>query len=346
MRKNLITAVVTSFVLVSPMLAIEGRVPIAGPTTITAPGSYIVTQDFSVPSGNAINVAASQVTIDLNGHTITLAPGTGIGVYIASAYDWVTVRNGRIVGGGTGVQMYPVPPSSPGRTITVEKLDVEASQRGFDLEGVAQAQVIGCTVRNTGNVAILLYGGSASASFEGRVVGNIVNSASNGGLSIGSGGCQGVEIGGNSISMRGPNAYGIALSCSGARVHDNSIHLQTASSGFTQGIAIAGNQNQILENTIQGFATGIFVNQYFGNYLAGNVIRQGTPAGTGDGGIAVQGSRNLIERNQVEGGAGCGLNFPAFSPATGNAYRNNMLRGNAGGAVCGSAQTDAGGNIL
>ena len=65
-------------------------------------------------------------------------------------------------------------------------------------------------------------------------------------------------------------------------------------------------------------------------------------ASNGGAGLGVSGSRNLIEGNQVKDNAACGISFGP--PGTENAYRNNMLRGNAGGAVCGAA-TDAGGNI-
>ena len=67
-------------------------------------------------------------------------------------------------------------------------------------------------------------------------------------------------------------------------------------------------------------------------------------------GIGVGGTggalRNLIEGNQIEGNAGCGIRFDAT--ASSNVYRNNMLRGNTGGAVCnaGVGNTDAGGNVL
>ena len=329
-----------------PALGIEGRIPVFAQTTITEPGSYIVTQDFTVASGDAITIAADQVTLDLNGHTITLPTGAGTGVFIGSDYDQITIRNGRIFGGATGVQMYPVPPFVAGRTISVENLVVEASQRGIDLEGVAEAQVISCVVRNTTNVGILISGGSASPSVAGRVVDSIVNGASNLGIYLAGTGCPGIEVEGNSISVQGTSASGILLGCNGARVRDNAVVLPTASSGFTNGIGVHGNHNQVHNNTVQGFATGIFVNQRTGNHVAGNVVRPGAPAGATDGGIVVQGSRTLIEGNQVEGGTGCGLLFPVGSPATGNAYRNNMLRGNTGGAVCGIAQTDAGGNIL
>jgi parallel beta-helix repeat protein len=68
-------------------------------------------------------------------------------------------------------------------------------------------------------------------------------------------------------------------------------------------------------------------------------------AGTGHGIWVYQGQRNLIQGNEIEGNAGCGIALDASSGE--NAYRKNLLRGNSGGAVCdsGTGNTDAGGNI-
>jgi hypothetical protein len=52
---------------------VEPRTPITNTTavTISAPGSYYLTANISVTSGSAITITASQVTLDLNGFTIT-----------------------------------------------------------------------------------------------------------------------------------------------------------------------------------------------------------------------------------------------------------------------------------
>src|SRR6188768_715136 len=51
---------------------IEARTPISSaPFTITAPGSYYLIGNLSVSSGNAIVIATNDVTLDLNGFTIS-----------------------------------------------------------------------------------------------------------------------------------------------------------------------------------------------------------------------------------------------------------------------------------
>src|ERR1039458_3298480 len=51
---------------------IEARTPISSvPYTISAPGSYYLTGNLAVSSGTAITIAANQVTLDLNGFTLS-----------------------------------------------------------------------------------------------------------------------------------------------------------------------------------------------------------------------------------------------------------------------------------
>lgn len=61
---------------------IEPRTPInqvSLPFTINASGSYYVTENLSVASGNAITINASGVTLDLSGFTITSTSATAAG---------------------------------------------------------------------------------------------------------------------------------------------------------------------------------------------------------------------------------------------------------------------------
>ena len=62
---------------------IEPRTAIASSTTITAPGSYYLTGNLAISSGNAITIAANNVALDLNGFTIssTASPAGGTGSY-------------------------------------------------------------------------------------------------------------------------------------------------------------------------------------------------------------------------------------------------------------------------
>jgi len=79
-------------------------VPIAGPHfIITQPGSYYLTGNVTVTSGNGILITAvSDVTLDLNGFTIrsTLTGGwSGDAISLYSSFARLTVRNGSLVSG-------------------------------------------------------------------------------------------------------------------------------------------------------------------------------------------------------------------------------------------------------
>ena len=81
---------------------VEPRTPISSvPFTINTAGSYYLTGNLSVTTGNAILISVDDVTLDLNGFTIssTAATASGTAISIPSgAKDNVTIRNGHIRG--------------------------------------------------------------------------------------------------------------------------------------------------------------------------------------------------------------------------------------------------------
>ncbi|MBX7245044.1 MAG: hypothetical protein K1X53_06075 [Candidatus Sumerlaeaceae bacterium] len=80
----------------------ERRIALSGPApiTISSPGSYFLTGNLSVTSGNAINITTRGVTLDLNGYNLSSSEAvpTGMGISIANVPD-VWIRNGSITGG-------------------------------------------------------------------------------------------------------------------------------------------------------------------------------------------------------------------------------------------------------
>jgi hypothetical protein len=90
---------------------LETRAPISSaPFTITNSGSYYLTAKLTVPSGNAINIAASGVTVDLNGFTITsTSPSpSGYAIQLGGGNRNITILNGFIESGVTnnGLDVY------------------------------------------------------------------------------------------------------------------------------------------------------------------------------------------------------------------------------------------------
>ena len=83
---------------------IQPRTPISSvPFTISQPGSYYLTTNVTVSTGNAITISTNGVTLDLNGFTIssTAASATGYGILINSGLRNLTIGNGFIQGGVT-----------------------------------------------------------------------------------------------------------------------------------------------------------------------------------------------------------------------------------------------------
>jgi len=91
------------FVPTRDVLAGDGQVDVASlPFMIEGPGSYIVVSDLHVPEPelDGITIAADNVTLDLNGHTVAgfgKSTGTnGDGIVISGARQNITIRNGTV----------------------------------------------------------------------------------------------------------------------------------------------------------------------------------------------------------------------------------------------------------
>ncbi|MGH8480638.1 MAG: right-handed parallel beta-helix repeat-containing protein [Gammaproteobacteria bacterium] len=107
--------------------------------TITKPGSYKLTKNLTAP-GTCLSIKASQVTLDLNGYTLS-GNGKGVGVIDASGQigdqTEITVRNGAIIGFNFGVGLGST------QNAVVEGLEVGRNAGGiFLLTGRAEANTV------------------------------------------------------------------------------------------------------------------------------------------------------------------------------------------------------------
>lgn len=89
----------------SPVLAVEGRIPIYNQITIDQPGSYIVTRDFSVETGSAITITVDRVHLDLDGHSITNNGSSDTITNGTSGAVDIGIRNGKIIGGNYQINL-------------------------------------------------------------------------------------------------------------------------------------------------------------------------------------------------------------------------------------------------
>ena len=83
---------------------IEARTPISSaPYTISSSGSYYLTTNLTVSSGNAITIATNNVTLNLNGFTIasTTPSAAGTCILLAGGNANIAILNGFITGGVT-----------------------------------------------------------------------------------------------------------------------------------------------------------------------------------------------------------------------------------------------------
>jgi hypothetical protein len=94
-------------------------------TTITEPGSYVLLRDIVLEqSGTAILIAADNVSLDLNGYTIS-GPGNKEGVGIAvEAVSSISIHNGNIVDFGTGIRI------ANGHNVRVERVQIKGEDGG------------------------------------------------------------------------------------------------------------------------------------------------------------------------------------------------------------------------
>lgn len=114
---------------------LEPRTPItSAPFTIGASGSYYLAKNLTVTTGDAISITADDVTLDLNGFTISSAasPASGTGVLISGARRDVTIKNGNIRG-GTGFSSGAFSPQGFLVGVNASTPNANANLRIFDL---------------------------------------------------------------------------------------------------------------------------------------------------------------------------------------------------------------------
>lgn len=118
----------------------DGRIAIPGGTsvvTISQPGSYVLTGNITVPLIKGIIIAASDVTLDLNGFTVSSAQiGPGASLSISANQTDIVVRNGTFKGNTNGVDI-----SSGVNRLILEDLRFT----GVDMNGV---RTVGTSSRN------------------------------------------------------------------------------------------------------------------------------------------------------------------------------------------------------
>lgn len=214
----------------------QAKVMAAGgfPYVISAANtSYRLTGSLTVPaSTSGISVTANNVTIDMNGFSIT-GPGSSSGVVngvSASGFTDVTVENGTVTGLGLAIVL--------GSSAIVR--NVHADTNGFGIDVGDNSVVEGCTANNsTTDYGIACRSGCA-------ITGSTANGNADEGIFCSGSGCQ---ITGNTAN--GNVSVGIDCQSNGCVISGNTL-LGNPSLGigcFGVGCLISGNT---IVNSAQG----------------------------------------------------------------------------------------------
>jgi parallel beta-helix repeat protein/putative cofactor-binding repeat protein len=346
MKRVLLFSLLAGLLGASVAVAAPGSIPISQPIIITDPGHYVVTRDFEVAAGVAIDIQSDHVDVDLNGHTIT---STSLVDAVISVDDvnFVRIGNGMVIGGLYGVESA----STAGITLMIERVAVSGTgSDGMHLAGILHAAVNSCVITQAGNSGLYVAPPPAGEPVSGHLVDNSIIEASNRGIYLAF--ARDVVIEGNVIAGANGGCISFGGVGGGNIIKRNSCSLKVDGVIPAIGIQLDSDNNQVLNNTVKGFSHAGIMVLSDGNRIAENVVADtvviGSVTGAGilvSGGLGPDVVRNLIEGNQIEDNAGCGILLETSAAAS--VYRNNMLRGNGGGAVCdsGTGNTDAGGNI-
>jgi len=199
------------------------------PFTITQPGSYYLTGNVSVgtAASSAIVISASNVTLDLNGFTISSSTpiGAGSGVFIDPPSRAVTVRNGRI----QGATVYSAPTFTDGGFLGGVSAGASSNT------GILVEDLIVSSIYGTG---IDLFAGSNSgttvrrcavtvAAGAGILAGTVENSTAD---TCGTNGIDALRV----LSCRG-TSVGISITSSGIE-GDDLVESSTGNADAGRGI--------------------------------------------------------------------------------------------------------------
>jgi parallel beta-helix repeat protein len=236
------TARIIGFILFSLSLSTAAQAEttictqITSSYTISAPGIYCLSGSIS----GSIQINASDVEFDLNGHALDGLNSTGTGIYAVNRNN-ITVRNGTIRGFQTGVQ-----------------IDGKGSGHLFEHLRVMDNGGIGISMNGSGSIvrnnAFLRNGGNpgAGARWAIRAVGTGVHVHDN-------------EVVDTGVGITPNEVVGINVSGTGVVVERNVVSNTAVGSVNSRGIAVlSSGKNTVVGNRIVNTTIGILSSNTFG----------------------------------------------------------------------------------
>ncbi|QOJ00347.1 MAG: hypothetical protein HRU70_07525 [Phycisphaeraceae bacterium] len=326
--------------------------PTSFPIVIQSPGSYYLASNIVGVSGqDGIRITADNVTLDLNGFTVSGVSGSRAGIISINTRTNVVVRNGGVNGWGhEGVNLL---------TATASRVEGVTSYGNLrDGIAVGNASVVeGCVALSNGTNG---FQGSSSASFNRCVARLNANAGFRGTTNsilrdciadtngtIGQAhhgfffGSNAVVVSCTSLSNRADGfnlGEGSQVTASTARSNatggivtsGNSVVTQcTASNNTGSGITV-GEQSHVL-NSIAASNGGVGVFSGNGAYIANNTARSNTLSG-----FTVAGSSYVLNNNSLFNGPGATIGNGITSAGSDSRYEGNNLVGNDFGLVLSS----------
>ena len=285
---------------------IEPRRPISSlPITISERGSYVVTADpkFSAATGHAITIAASDVSIDLNGFTLSsTAEVTGDAIRIDGSLQNIEVKNGAIVG-TTTVTVSGSPPNQAWATVP--------GGFAYGINCPSSPEAKNCQFSH------LRISGARVGGLDAGIAASIehVTVMQNGGFGMDA--AEATVTSSSAYLNNGNGIGGFASAISNCSAHQN------------QGIGLAGLSVANCAATFNG-GNGI-------QTASGTVANCRASSNQGNGIVATSGSvMNSVANNNGNNGIAAGNGVVAFSRAAGN---NLNANGSQDISADGSART-------
>ncbi len=228
-----------------PLDVVEPRIPIGPATTpgdndaspslykITQPGSYYLLGNVQGVSGKiGVEIAASNVTIDLAGFTLQGVNGSNSGILVTSLQSGITIRNGTVNGWG---------------------------ESGIDATKSSAARIESVTATNNGgtgittsNLAVITGCMARQNAFTGISAGSAVTIRD---CAADDNGTSGFWLGSaatlNGCTARNNNAYGFELNDIASA--NNCIATHNKATGFIAGYGSNYSSCTSAYNTIDGF---------------------------------------------------------------------------------------------
>jgi hypothetical protein len=143
-------------------LPAPGRPPISGcPYTITAPGNYILTKNLT-SAGTCIAIQADNVTVDLQGHTIT-GNGTGFGITDGGFDD-----SDLVIANGTVQDFSGAIIVNSSHPVTISGMTIQKNA-GSQTIALFSATVFGSKIDDNAGIGIRINGDEPSAILNSEV---------------------------------------------------------------------------------------------------------------------------------------------------------------------------------